>query len=458
MKLLKVILTLLVSMVLLNACKKEYSIESNGERLPVGNWEFKDSAKQYIGTMDTAYISGTGASKQLHLLGISADGSKVFNLTLYADTFKTGFYKASLSQIVFNYSASGKLIYQASQLNGEFTVNIASINASLITGSFSGVAKDSANTFKNLFGGKFKATFATVPVKPTSIGILGDSSGNCKPVVLSGEYKQGITATAANTVQVQVTVAAAGTYSITTNSVNGITFSKTGTFTSTGVQSITLNASGTPAFPGEQTFTLRYGNSQCAFKITFLAGAAPSNDYYPLTTNSNWTYSDGTRAFTYKVLPDTKAIGGNTYSVLGSYTVPPTASYDTAAYIRKSAGNYYSYINYSDYFSFDQPAYGEIIILKDNVPQGTSWQSPTVTGTISGVSVSVYFKMTILEKAIPVTVGSFPFPDVIKVKMETYINSIPSVISEMWYAKNVGLIHISQTGAGTIEVTDYRIF
>ena len=102
-------------------------------------------------------------------------------------------------------------------------------------------------------------------------GVLGDSSGNCKPVTLAGTYSPGIALTSANTVQVQVTVATAGTYSIKTNTVNGVTFSKTGTFTSTGTQNVILNGSGTPANSGDQNFTLSYGNSQCSFTINFVS-------------------------------------------------------------------------------------------------------------------------------------------------------------------------------------------
>lgn len=464
MKLLKVILTLFVGMVLLNACKKEYSFEKNSQK-PTGNWEFKDSAHQYTGDMDTAYISGTGTSKELHLTGVSTDGGQVFSLILYADTFQTGSYKTSLSQISFDYSASGIMLYQASQLNGEFIVNITSINASQVTGSFSGMAKDSANNFKSLFDGKFKANFATLPVEPTSSGVLGDSSGNCKPVVLSGEYKQGITVTSANTVQVQVTVASAGTYNITTDPVNGITFSKTGTFSSTGVQSITLTASGTPAFSGEQAFTLHYGNSQCAFKVTFLPGVAPSNDYYPLKVDNgynDWYYGEtmsgmAMDSFMYKILPDTKVIAGNTYSVLGEYDVATMQFMDTAFFLRKNAGNYYSYIDLSKSLPFDQPTPAEIIILKDNVAKGSTWQSATVSGTAGGVPVSAYFKFTLLDKAVPATIGRFNFNDVIKVKMDAYVNSVMIRSTEMWYAKNVGLIYVND-GASIVEIGDFHIY
>jgi hypothetical protein len=457
MKFLKILPLILAGAFLLNACQKEYSVENGGLKVPAGNWEFKDSGMQYIGTLDTAFIVKQATGSELHLTGKSADGNQNFNLTLYADTFKIGSYKASLFQSSLNYSGSGKMIYQASELYGEFIVNILSINANLITGSFAGIAKDTSGVLKQLFDGKFKAVFPSLPVVPVSVGILGNSAGNCEPVVLNGVYQQGISTTASNTVQVQVTVASPGTYTIFTDPVNGITFSNTATFTTTGQQSVLLNATGVPAFSGDQNFTLHYGNSQCAFKVTFLPGAAPSNDYYPLTINTDWTYGSGVDSFMYKVLPSTKNIGGNTYSILGDYDVPSMQFNDTAFYLRKNSGNYYSYMNLTNIFQFDQQISSEIIILKDNVAQGTSWTSSTVTGTIGNVPASVSFKFTILQKAVPAIVGHFNFTDVIKVKMDTFLNSMPVGSSEMWYSRNVGLIYINN-GSATYQVGSFHIF
>ena len=460
MKLFKIILALFVAMIFFNSCQKEYSVEGGGLKPGVGNWEFVDSTHSYFGNMDSAYVVSTGATKELHLDGTSSDGSQIFRLVLYADSFKVGTYKASLFQSSFDYTATAKTIYQANELVGEFVVNITSLSSSLIVGTFSGTALDSANQLRNISQGKFKATFGGVVTTPTSTGVLGDSSGNCKPVVINGTYKQGVATTSANTVQVQVTVAVAGTYSISTNSVNGITFSKIGTFTNTGVQNVILTASGTPALSGNQTFTLNYGNSQCAFDVNFLAGVAPSGDYYPLTINSNWTYGEigapVTDSFTYKVENNTKIINGNTYSLLGIYDVPPAQALDSS-YLRKSNGIYYSYTDYATYFSFDQPVFGEIIILKDNVPIGNSWVSPTVTGTIAGIPVQVHFNMTILAKSVSVVVGSFSFPDVIKVKMDSYVGNLQVGTAELWYAKNVGLIYM-ELGTSVFQAGRFEIF
>jgi len=267
MKLFKITLALLVATLFFNACQKEYSVEKSQSK-GSGSWEFTDSANTYKGNMDSAYIISSGITKQLHLDGTSSDGSQHFFMVLYADSFQVGTYKASLFQCSFVYTTNAKTIYQASELIGEFIVDVSSISSSSIVGTFSGTAEDSTNALKNITLGKFTANFNTDSSATISSGVLGDSSGNCKPVVINGIYKQGVATTDSNTVQVQVTVAEAGSYTITTNNVDGIIFGNTGTFNSTGIQNVLLYAGGTPLAAGNQVYTLKYGNSQCAFTLS----------------------------------------------------------------------------------------------------------------------------------------------------------------------------------------------
>ncbi|MEP6947758.1 MAG: hypothetical protein ABI863_00725 [Ginsengibacter sp.] len=266
---LKITFCLILTALLFNACNKEYSVEGGNLKIPTGTWEFTDSLKQFQGNMDTAIVSTIlgSTTKELQLLGTSLDGTQSFHMDLFADIFATGTYKASLFQSAFQYSLPAKTLYQADQLSGEFIVNITSYSDNFVSGTFSGASLDSASKTKNLSQGKFTSTIGTKAV--VSSGVFGDSSGNCKPVTLAGVYTQGVALTAANTVQVQVTVAVAGTYTITSNTVNGVSFSKTGTFTSAGVQAVLLNGSGTPTGSGPQNYTITYGNSQCGFVVNF---------------------------------------------------------------------------------------------------------------------------------------------------------------------------------------------
>ena len=273
MKLLRIIFSVLFASVLLNACQKDYSVENGLKAITTGTWQFTNGSTKYSGNMDTVYQTTAGSTNELFLIGTTTNGSQSFEMHLFADSFKVGTYKASAFQSSFTYSSTGKTIYQASQLIGEFVVNITSINNNNITGTFSGSALDSTNNLVQLTAGSFKSTFANGIINPSSSGVLGDSSGNCKPVIISGTYALGIPTSPSNTVQVQVTVVVPGVYTISTNTVNGISFSGTGTFSSVGPQNVLLFASGTPTKSGSTIFTLQYGNSQCAFTLNILGNS-----------------------------------------------------------------------------------------------------------------------------------------------------------------------------------------
>ena len=575
MKQIKFALCILVTFVVLNACQKEYSNEQGSLKVPTGTWQFSDSSKLFAGNMDSAYIDSTSSlnTQILHLIGTSLDGSQSFNLELYASSFTTGTYKASLFQSTFQYTSGGTGVYQAGQLIGEFIVNVTTLNSTQISGTFSGSASDASNKIKQLTNGKFTSSFSDNAAGGggVSSGVLGDSSGNCKPVSLAGQYAQGIVLNSTNTLQVQVTVAIVGSYSIKTNTVNGVTFSKAGTFTSTGVQTVTLTGNGTPTNSGGQNFTLSYGNSLCNFKITFdppasgtlgggggsctpfaiagvytqgivldatntvqiqvnvatlgsynittntidgvtfsnsgnftatgvqtiflngtgtpinaglhsftvtfgtgsctftitfLPGTTTSGDYFPLTSNSNWTYNlvggASTDSVHKAVIGYSPTFGSNNYNTIASYDVPSTGAFDSS-YYRKPGGDYYEYVNYSNAIPFDQPTTGEFIFLKDNVASGTTWTSANISGTVGGVAITAYVKMTILAKAVPVSIATFNFADVIEMKYEYFIAGNPVAIEtdERWFAKNAGEIYSSLSNlsaSASYDVGSYFIY
>ena len=179
--------------------------------------------------------------------------------------------------------------------------------------------------------------------------------------------------TSANTARVQVVVAAAGTYTISTNTVNGVTFSNSGTFTNTGTQDVVLTASGNSSLSGNQVFTLHYGNSQCAFTVNFLPGVTASGDYLPLTPKSNWIFglAGGTSAddIYLKVIDYAPTLNGNGYNTI-TQSSSSTAPAGDSSYYRKGSGDYYQYMDLAATYQFDSPALLDLLILKDNVAQG----------------------------------------------------------------------------------------
>jgi len=134
------------------------------------------------------------------------------------------------------------------------------------------------NTFTIKYGTsqcKFNVT-VTATVAGGAVFTLGGSPGTCSGVLLGGTFMTGIAMTAANTAQMIVNVTTIGSYSVSTTTVNGVSFAASGNFTATGVQNINLTATGTPAAAGAFNYPVTSGSSNCTFSVTYLPSGPPA--------------------------------------------------------------------------------------------------------------------------------------------------------------------------------------
>ncbi len=124
---------------------------------------------------------------------------------------------------------------------------------------------------------------------PLATYTLG-TGGSCAATTVSGRYVADTVLDASNTVMITVEVSVAGPYWITTNTVNGMLFSSTGTFTSTGTQTVILNGSGTPIAINNSNFTLTRlsgPGGRCTFSVATVQGIQP---HYFLSCSLNGVY------------------------------------------------------------------------------------------------------------------------------------------------------------------------
>ncbi|SFZ91088.1 hypothetical protein SAMN05216324_10265 [Chryseobacterium limigenitum] len=96
----------------------------------------------------------------------------------------------------------------------------------------------------------------TPPISITVLSPSGVYTMSCGSATVNGVYKVGTALTASNTITLPVNVSALGSYTVTTNTVDGISFSASGTFTATGNQNITLSGTGTPTSTSVKTLTI----------------------------------------------------------------------------------------------------------------------------------------------------------------------------------------------------------
>ncbi len=298
------------------------------------------------------------------------------------------------------------------------------------------------------------STTCTFSITVTSSGgggsavyTLGGSPSNCTGVTLAGTYQQGVTLSG-NTVKVDVTVTAIGTYSITVAGVNGVSFSATGSFTTTGPQQLTLQGTGTPTASGPFNYIISGpGGTTCTFTVTYTS-APPGGgnlDYIPQTTGSNWStklVGGGPGDTTYmEIITNNITLGGQSYRIF-QYKQDgiPTDS----VFIRKNGGQYYNFLD-QDFGIVDAPFNKEILLLDSTLSVGATWVSNLGSNTVGGVPLTVKINNEIIAKGAVETVSGITYVNIIKVK-STYIANLglgdtPIGDEERWYAKGFGPIH-----------------
>jgi hypothetical protein len=164
------------------------------------------------------------------------------------------------------------------------------------------------------------------PVGDASFTLVG-SPNNCQSVVVKGRYISG-DVISSNSADINVNVTAIGNYTLTTDTIDGIWFSTSGTFTNTGNQTITLTGNGTPEFARNILFTLLTASSSCTFKIT-VTNPGPLAVYVLESGFGNPNPCKYTLSGTYT--SNTPLSGSNTVSIrvyvtyLGNFTIATAA-------------------------------------------------------------------------------------------------------------------------------------
>lgn len=98
-------------------------------------------------------------------------------------------------------------------------------------------------------------------------GSLLDTAGNCRNILVSGNYFIDTQLNNNNHIAVQANITAIGKYTIYTDTVNGYWFRDTGTVTHTGIQTFTLQGYGKPVMPVFGSFHVYFSNTVCQFSL-----------------------------------------------------------------------------------------------------------------------------------------------------------------------------------------------
>jgi hypothetical protein len=226
-------------------CQKEYSYEGG----PVSNTSSGTAVFTFVG----AGSSCSGATVNgNYFAGTVLDASNTVQLQV--DVTTPGTYTLSTSSNGIKFSASG-------------TFAGTGIQFITLTGSGTAVTEGTVSLHTP---GSPNCTFTVIVNKAPVVQagfILSGTPNACTTATVKGNYFPGVDLTASNTVTIDVNVSAVGAYTIKTDTIDGISFSASGTFTSTGAQTVILTGSGTPNTARNLTFTPRSGSSGCTFPI-----------------------------------------------------------------------------------------------------------------------------------------------------------------------------------------------
>lgn len=230
---------------LLITCKKEYSYEG-GPLAGTAVYVFEGAGDTCSGSiLNGGYYAGTPAG-----------GSNTIELQVRVAVPGTYVVATELVDGI-SFTASGSFTDTGRQV-----MILTAVGTPLQAGSF-----DFSTP------GTLGCSFTVVVNKPVVIQAgfsLDGAPGACTNIQIGGQYTAGTTLDATNTLSLNVTVNSPGAYSITTDTLDGIYFSKTGTFTTTGDQTITLTGSGTPPLARDLVFTPSGDSSSCSIPLTVL--------------------------------------------------------------------------------------------------------------------------------------------------------------------------------------------
>lgn len=178
-----------------------------------------------------------------------------------------------------NVTATGQTTISTNTINGiSFTsglINLTALGIQNVVLKGAGTPITSGTTTLTVTGSPGAVATCSISVAITAQPVA--YTMNCASITTAGNYVPQVPMTASNTMTVPVTVTYVGAYTISTDTVNGVSFSASGTFATTGAQNVVLTATGIPTAGGVFSFTVSSNSNSssvtCPKTISFVIRA-----------------------------------------------------------------------------------------------------------------------------------------------------------------------------------------
>jgi hypothetical protein len=369
--------------------------------------------------------------------------------------------------VAVDVNSSGSYSITSDTINGYyFTAKGNFSNTGSTTVKMLGHGKPT-NTGNDQFTVRLNASLCSMVI-PVSEGSAASFSfvgapNRCTGAVVTGQYMKGVPLTSANTATVQVFVTTIGSFSFSSNFVNGCQFSASGYLSDYGNQTITLGGVGTPVDVGVNVFTLNAGFSACTIVDTVNAQPPPpigSGNHLPLLHDNSWVYDDvqfsGDSVRRY--LRDSTIFGSYVYRVCHEFN----HAGGTDKLFRRYGNDYFdggSVDRYTLVVKFSPLIQDDILFLSEGLTNNQTWFSTTYTGnTVSGQTQSLRYAFVCTNNNAIVSINGTAFSAVYQIQMRPQFAPVGGTFSdtgelyELYYANNIGLIYLKKTQNGTTQL------
>lgn len=425
MRLKSSLLGFLATFLLLFSCKKEVSVEDG--KLPgeiETTWEFTSDGTLFNGDMDSAFIQNAPGLSALTMVGSRPTEPGEFILQVVAETIDEGQYDGS--QVAFQYSEGGKVIYQrVPNQSGTFSLTITNIDSAEVSGTFSGTAYDTLGQPHDIIDGAFTS--------PLNSGFDPD------PTEEDGQLTVWAESLCTDGSSIEVLVGdQRGFISEGTLDEPECGDPRTATFTLPQGFYTVLAICGTD--------TVSYNvnvNAACVKLKVDIEDEPLEGDYLPLTVGSFWDYTnlDPNSSVTHRVTAGLDTIIDQKRYWMHISNLPDTF------YYRKEGSVYFETLKVDFNGAVTNPPEVELIILNDELAAGQSWEVDGIPLSLSGISVLAKFESTILQRDFSASIEGVNYDNLIEVQTELSFstdggaNYIPASSYVRVFAKGKGIIY-----------------